>query len=425
MESRSSPVDAPDGTSEVGAVFLRVRRVNMILSAVVVAVTAVWLGPAALAVAAAIVAAAYVQSFLPPFRRPAVVLFADAAAIGLTVFVVGPWPTFMAAATAYLMTVAMLLLDRLRAAALFVGASAFFVAVHFYNLGLFPGARQTPAANYLVALLLLQITAVVQFYGVQTMRRVWAREKELRAEERKASEMKTEFVSMVSHELRTPLTSIAGFTSTLQETWQDLEPAEIDEFLSIVGEQAEHLARLVEDILVIPRLDAGRVRLDPQVVDIRTMAGRLVEVFFPEQEGRQAALVISRPVTAWADPVRVQQVLRNLLDNARKYGGDQVVVEATARERDVVVTVSDNGPGIHLEDRERIFEPFEQLSTGDARTDSGIGLGLPIARRMARAMGGDLVLEEVFPRGSRFVFTLPAHAPGRPQAATEPMRKSA
>jgi signal transduction histidine kinase len=98
--------------------------------------------------------------------------------------------------------------------------------------------------------------------------------------------------------------------------------------------------------------------------------------------------------------------MRNLLENARKYGGTQVLVEGFPSGDHFVVVVSDNGPGIPEDATGMIFEHFEQLSKGDARSSSGVGLGLPIARRLARAMGGDVWFERRFPTGSRFCFSI-------------------
>ena len=119
---------------------------------------------------------------------------------------------------------------------------------------------------------------------------------------------------------------------------------------------------------------------------------------------------IPHGVRAHADAKRVQQVVRNLLENARKYGGDQVLVEGFAHGEQYVLVVSDNGPGVPDDSTNSIFEHFEQVSKGDSRSSSGIGLGLPIARSLARAMGGDVWYERRFPTGSRFCFSLPSNA---------------
>jgi signal transduction histidine kinase len=108
-----------------------------------------------------------------------------------------------------------------------------------------------------------------------------------------------------------------------------------------------------------------------------------------------------------ADPNRVEQVLRNLLGNARKYGGPRVGIESYPRGDYHVVVVADNGHGIPEEARERIFQQFEQVSHGDSRTDTGVGLGLSITRRLIEAMGGEVWYEPGFPVGARFCFSLP------------------
>jgi signal transduction histidine kinase len=112
-------------------------------------------------------------------------------------------------------------------------------------------------------------------------------------------------------------------------------------------------------------------------------------------------------VRVYADRRRVQQVLRNVMENARKYGGDQILVEGFVLGDQYLIIVSDNGPGVPDEETRKVFDDFEQLSKGDARDSSGMGLGLPIARRLARAMGGDVWYERRFPTGARFCYSLP------------------
>ena len=124
----------------------------------------------------------------------------------------------------------------------------------------------------------------------------------------------------------------------------------------------------------------------------------------------------------------MEQILRNLLDNASKYGGDQVGIEALPRGDGYVIVVADNGPGVPEAERERIFEHFEQVTKGDARLEQGVGLGLPIARKLVREMGGDLWHEPRFPVGSRFCFTVAAKAQpapaSQPQVAANPVPSS-
>ena len=117
-----------------------------------------------------------------------------------------------------------------------------------------------------------------------------------------------------------------------------------------------------------------------------------------------------------ADRRRVVQVVRNLCENARKYGGDQILIEGLPLGDQYLLVVADNGPGVTLADRERIFEHFEQVTKGDARREDGIGLGLPIARRLSRAMGGGVWYAERFPTGARFCFTVRTAAPVFPES---------
>ncbi|MBI5156873.1 MAG: HAMP domain-containing histidine kinase [Acidimicrobiia bacterium] len=225
--------------------------------------------------------------------------------------------------------------------------------------------------------------------------------------ERRAAEIKTEFVSMVTHELRTPLTNIAGFAMTMRDTWRDLGPEEAEEFLRIIVGEAEHLANLVDDVLAIPRLEAGRLLVETVDFPLQPAAFRITDLIFPAGGDRSASVAVSGRVRVHADPNRVEQVLRNLLENARKYGGDEIRVDATEHGDEWIVVVADNGPGVPLEHRERIFGAFEQVTGGDARSDKGFGLGLAVARHLVEAMGGRIWYEPGFPVGARFCFTLP------------------
>jgi signal transduction histidine kinase len=222
-----------------------------------------------------------------------------------------------------------------------------------------------------------------------------------------AHRIKDEFVAMVSHELRTPLTSIAGFADTLLESWKDLPPEEVDEFLGIISRQSVYLGDLVEDVLVIPRLEADRLRFHPELFDLGDLLADVSRMVFPSGGRKSAVVTLPDGVRVRADRRRVQQVIRNLMENARKYGGDQVMVEGFVLGDQYLLVISDNGPGVPDEETQRVFDNFEQVSKGDAREATGIGLGLPIARRLARAMGGEVWYERRFPTGARFCFSLP------------------
>ncbi|MCH8982507.1 MAG: HAMP domain-containing histidine kinase [Acidobacteria bacterium] len=233
------------------------------------------------------------------------------------------------------------------------------------------------------------------------------REREVRRLSEEAHSIKNDFVAMVSHELRTPLTSIAGFADTLVQSWKELPREEVDEFLSIIDRQAIYLGDLVEDVLVIPRLEAARMRFHNELFDLGDLIEDVAKMVFPNG-GRKTSLVsLPDGVRVNADRRRVQQVIRNLMENARKYGGDQIMVEGFVMGDQYLIIISDNGPGVPDEETQRVFENFEQISKGDAREATGIGLGLPIARRLARAMDGEVWYERRFPTGARFCYSLP------------------
>ena len=234
-----------------------------------------------------------------------------------------------------------------------------------------------------------------------------AREREVIRLSEEADTLKNDFVAMVSHELRTPLTTIAGFADVLVRSWEDLPQEEVNEFLSIINRQSIYLGDLVEDVLVIPRLEVNRLPLEPELFDLGDLIEDVALMVFPSGEKKTSLVSLPDGVRVFADRRRVQQVMRNLMENARKYGGDQIMIEGFVMGDQYLVIISDNGPGVPDEETRRVFENFEQLSKGDTREALGIGLGLPIARRLARAMGGDVWYERRFPTGARFCYSLP------------------
>ncbi|MGH8936206.1 MAG: sensor histidine kinase [Acidimicrobiia bacterium] len=349
-----------------------------------------------------------------PDKSPLASLALDGAVVTVAILFRGLPVASAPVVFAFLVTDAFLLLDLRRA----FGMTLYLVTAEIVSitapltLQIVP-VPEPQATIWIVLVGVLGIAGTAWLFTAADRRVDEVREAERAAleAERKAGLMKNEFVAMVSHELRTPLTSIAGFSETLREAWRQAPPHEIDEFLDIITDQARHLSRVVEDILIIPRLEAGRLRFDPRLFELRPVAYRIADVLFPTGGAKEATVAIPGGVMVWADEDRVREVIRNLLENALKYGGDQVVVQGSPVGDKYVVVVSDNGPGVPQAHQQRIFDHFEQLSKGDGRRETGIGLGLPIARRLVRAMGGELWFEPRFPTGSRFCFTVDLQPP--------------
>ena len=334
----------------------------------------------------------------------------------------------LAAAAAYLAAVIALFVGNTRALAL-GGVVAGVVTVRSGVAWLSPATTLPASAEALVWLetaLYLTALMVTLGSGARLLRKAREAHAAALATERRASDMKNEFVSMITHELRTPLTNIAGFALTVQDSWQTLDPIEVDEFMNIIVGEAEHLRNLVEDVLAIPRLEAGKLLLDVTDFQLQPAAYRIADLIYPAGGEKEAAVAVAGNVVVKADPNRVEQILRNILENAHKHGGQNVTVEAERDDDHWVVKITDDGPGIPAEARHRIFEAFEQVreDADDQHGSAGFGLGLAVCRHLVEAMGGTIWYESVFPVGARFCFTLPVGAEdsGTQQA---PLRRSA
>jgi PAS domain S-box-containing protein len=227
---------------------------------------------------------------------------------------------------------------------------------------------------------------------------------------RQVERLKDEFVSTVSHELRTPLTSIKGTLGlVLAGVVGDL-PAEAVGLLEVAGTNTDRLIRLVNDILDLERLAAGRIELSYAVTDTATLVADACGNVAPQAEAGDVHLVAdvaSHDLEVDAD--RIVQVLTNLLGNAVRFSpaGGKVTVEADATPDEVTLTVADEGRGIPATDLDRIFDRFGQVDASDSRERAGSGLGLPIARGLAERHHGRLTVDSEPGRGSRFHLVLP------------------
>jgi signal transduction histidine kinase len=197
---------------------------------------------------------------------------------------------------------------------------------------------------------------------------------------------KDRFIATVSHELRTPLSAVVGFAETLAEGLETFTPAEVSEMVGLISTQGAEVAQLVDDLLTAERAATGNLTIKSSAIDIADECRAVVESLRLDIE----VDIDHGEHIAWADTLRTRQIVRNLLTNANRYGGEAKRLEVREAGGSVVVSVSDSGSGVKGIDAEHIFDPYFRAQTTDSKPDS-VGLGLAVARQLARMMGGDLV----------------------------------
>ena len=215
---------------------------------------------------------------------------------------------------------------------------------------------------------------------------------------------RSDLVSTVSHELRSPLTSVKGFTKTLLAKWDRFTDEQKRTMLMTVHEDADRVTRLLGELLDVSRIDAGRLQLRRQMVDLQALAARVVQRASIGEEGERVSSAIGSVPSLYADPDKLEQVLTNLVENALKYAEGPVVVSAEVRADDVLVRVADHGPGIAENHLTGIFMKFYRRA-GERK--AGTGLGLYITKGIVEAHGGRIWAESQPEHGSTFFFTLP------------------
>jgi two-component system phosphate regulon sensor histidine kinase PhoR len=231
---------------------------------------------------------------------------------------------------------------------------------------------------------------------------------------RRADQVRRDFVANVSHELRTPLTAIRGYVEALIDEPPDAHQTR--RFLDILARQSARMERLVSDLLRLARLDARQETLEISKCDVRQIFGAVVADLSPTIEAKQQRVTMAVAPEACsidADPAKLHDVLRNLVENAVNYSPEHadLRLEAVRRDNVVDVVVSDSGPGIPQADLGRVFERFYRVDKARARP-GGTGLGLAIVRHLVELHGGRAVAENRPEGGARFTITLPASRGG-------------
>jgi PAS domain S-box-containing protein len=225
-------------------------------------------------------------------------------------------------------------------------------------------------------------------------------------ERKKAEQLKDEFIGLVSHELRTPMTVISGSLRTALS--EGISPEDKLILLENAIDGADSLSAILENLLELSRYQAGRLQIHREKINFPDITRSIIEKLKARNEGHRYLIDFPDNLSlVQADPIRVERILYNLLENAAKYSPEGSEIKVFAREDNglVITGVADNGIGISPEDLLKLFELFERLERGTIR--QGLGLGLVVCKRLVEAQGGKIWVESKLDKGSTFYFTLP------------------
>ncbi len=288
---------------------------------------------------------------------------------------------------------------------------------------LMTGTREAEARNHLLAKLAPVVnvtimerpvrpdTLVSTLVGALLSRRRQYQVRALLLEREEANRRKDEFLAMLSHELRNPLASVANAAALLKET---VDPENRVWAAGVIERQSRQLAHLINDLLDVSRVTTGKIRLRKEVCDVAILLDRACETVRPLVDERSHRLTCNyQRDTFWlkADPVRVEQIVLNLLTNAAKYtpAGGRIDLSVARDGGELVITVQDNGMGIAPDRLPEIFNLFAQGERSMARSEGGLGIGLTVVRKLAELHGGKIEAQsDGHDHGSTFTVRLPA-----------------
>lgn len=248
------------------------------------------------------------------------------------------------------------------------------------------------------------------------MRILRASEVQARREAEENARVKSRFLAHVSHEVRTPLNAISGTAQMLQQT--PLTP-EQQEYVDVLATGSETLEAILSDILDFARIEAGKVQLNPEPLQLEDALQQAIKLVQPQLAGRDLCLTTDIgpdvPATITTDPIRLRQVLLNLLTNAAKFTTSGTITIAVSRlitpdGNMLQIAVSDTGSGIPAHEQASLFEPFVQGASENCTKQRGSGLGLAISKELVTLMGGEIWLDSNASQGATFTFTLPLDA---------------
>jgi PAS domain S-box-containing protein len=240
-------------------------------------------------------------------------------------------------------------------------------------------------------------------------------------ERKKLDQLKDDFIGLVSHELRSPMTVITGAVNTLLTEAEHLSPEENRQLLKDAAAEAELLSHLLGNLLELSRAQADRLVLHAEATDVKKVVQDAVEEIKRRSSAHQFVVSLPRKLPpVYADPLRLERILYNLLENAVKYSpqGGRIEVSVKPEREHLVIGVSDQGIGISASDQAKLFAPFQRLEESRPDGARGVGLGLLVCRRLVEAHGGQIWVESEPGRGSTFFFTMPlSQKPTKTKAA--------
>ena len=255
--------------------------------------------------------------------------------------------------------------------------------------------------------------SVVAIHNAQLFQEIGEKGQELEI----ANKHKSEFLANMSHELRTPLNAILGFTELIIDNIYGNVPDKIKEVLGRVEKNGRHLLSLINDVLDLSKIEAGRLKLslnDYSMADVIQTAAISVEALAIEKNLGLKVIAPMDLANGKGDEQRISQVILNLLGNAIKFTEYGVIkVEAKTINKNFMISISDTGPGLSEGDQKKVFEEFHQGDGSSTRKRGGTGLGLSISKKIVEMHKGNIGVESTLGKGSTFWFTLPIRVEGQ------------
>lgn len=261
-------------------------------------------------------------------------------------------------------------------------------------------------------LILLVITDVTDRKQVEALRAAKEEAETAKEKAEEANMVKSQFLATMSHELRTPLTGVIGLADLLETEVLGPTTGRQKESLARIRSSAWHLVRIIDEIMAYARSETGKAEIRAELVPVTDVVREIVEMLGPSSGPDEdlRLTVPAEPVFVVTDRGKLSQIVANLVGNAMKFSESPVHVRLNVDDDWIRISVADTGPGIPADRQEEIFEPFTQLDGSTTREKGGTGLGLTVARRHARLLGGDVEVESVVGEGSTFSLHLPRNS---------------